>query len=131
MAEFPYTKLNLPKLSAQRVKRSDSSYSCSLRCPDAENRLVTVGHVRDKQEFGPIDFKHDFLEQYPQLKEITVVRKEDRSLVYLTEAAAPTKDQATKAQPTKATKAASTKTPKAASAKAASTKATSSKAKRA
>ena len=89
MAKF--APANLPKLSAQRVKRSDGSYSCSIRCKDEFNRLVTVGHVRDKQEFGPIDFTPNFLEQYPQLKQLTVVRLEDRSITYLPQDAEPTK----------------------------------------
>ena len=118
MAKF--SPADLPKLSAQRVKRSDGSYSCSIRSKDEYNRLVTVGHVRDKKEFGPIDFTPNFLEQYPQLKQLTVVRMEDRSITYLPKEAEPTKTTPAQ-QARQTTKTASSKT-KTASSKARPTK---------
>ena len=118
MAKF--SPADLPKLSAQRVKRSDGSYSCSIRSKDEYNRLVTVGHVRDKKEFGPIDFTPNFLEQYPQLKQLTVVRMEDRSITYLPKEAEPTKTTPAQ-QVRQTTKTASSKT-KSASSKARPTK---------
>ncbi len=41
-----------------------------------------VGQVAHGQEFGPIEFRPEVLEHYPQLKGITVYRQPGRMYVY-------------------------------------------------
>lgn len=80
--EFPIAQLGLPPLVTQRTKRRDGTYRCCVRAKLDGVKYTTVGEVYNNQEYGPISFNISFAESFPQIKEVTVIRTEDRSYVY-------------------------------------------------
>ena len=92
-AEFSTEELNIPSLTAKRVKQSDGGVRVMIAVTpvkwdkELKRPRVTssknVGVVANNQEFGPIVFKEEFLQQYPQLRTVTVLRKESRQYVYI------------------------------------------------
>lgn len=108
--ERPIAELNLPGFIAQRNKRADGTYRCSLRYKlKGTTKCPSVGKVAGNDEFGPIIFNDSFVALYPKLKELTVLRTSDRGYVYLEgalklpedTAKAPAAKPATKKAPTK------------------------------
>lgn len=108
--EHPIAELNLPGFIAQRNKRADGTYRCSLRYKlKGTTKCPSVGKVAGNDEFGPIIFNDSFVALYPKLKELTVLRTSDRGYVYLEgalklpedTAKAPAAKPATKKAPTK------------------------------
>lgn len=108
--EHPIAELNLPGFIAQRNKRADGTYRCSLRYKlKGTTKCPSVGKVAGNDEFGPIIFNDSFVALYPKLKELTVLRTSDRGYVYLEgalklpedTAKAPVAKPATKKAPTK------------------------------
>ena len=91
--EFGTEELNIPSLTAKRVKQADGSVRVMIAVTPVKwdkelkrPRIVSsknVGVVANNQEFGPIIFREEFLQQYPQLRAVTVLRKESRQYVYL------------------------------------------------
>lgn len=69
----------------QRQGKSRYQVRCQL---EEGTNLTVVGRVFADQEFGPISFRMDFVERFPQLKEVTIIRKDDGSLVYLKDTSA-------------------------------------------
>ena len=102
--EHPVAPLGLPGLNAQRNKRNDGSIRYAIRYrSEKTGKFVTIGHIEGGQEVGPIVFKEDFIARFPQLKKVTVLRKDDRSYVYCDHDHAPGKGKAkTKTCATKA-----------------------------
>ncbi|HIV54251.1 MAG TPA: hypothetical protein H9898_00445 [Candidatus Anaerobiospirillum stercoravium] len=102
--EHPVAPLGLPGLNAQRNKRNDGSIRYAIRYrSEKTGKFVTIGHIEGGQEVGPIVFKEDFIARFPQLKKVTVLRKDDRSYVYCDNDHAPGKGKAkTKTCATKA-----------------------------
>ena len=102
--EHPVAPLGLPGLNAQRNKRNDGSIRYAIRYrSEKTGKFVTIGHIEGGQEVGPIVFKDDFIARFPQLKKVTVLRKDDRSYVYCDNDHAPGKGKAkTKTCATKA-----------------------------
>ena len=81
--EQPISNLGLSGFIAQRVQRKDGSYRCTLRCkPKGSDKFIPAGKI-DAGEFGVVSFRDEFIERFPQLKGVTVIRKPDRSYVYL------------------------------------------------
>ena len=81
--EQPISNLGLSGFIAQRVQRKDGSYRCTLRCkPKGSDKFIPAGKI-DEGEFGVVSFRDEFIERFPQLKGVTVIRKPDRSYVYL------------------------------------------------
>ena len=83
--EHALAGLQLPELVIQRQGKSRYQVRCQL---EEGANLTIVGRVFDDQEFGPISFRMDFVERFPQLKEVTIIRKDDGSLVYLKDTSA-------------------------------------------
>lgn len=91
--EFGTEELNIPSLTAKRVKQADGSVRVMIAVTpvkwdkELKRPYVTssknVGVVANNKEFGPIVFRDEFLQQYPQLRAVTVLRKESRQYVYL------------------------------------------------
>ena len=91
--ELGTEELNIPSLSARRTKLADGSLRVLiLVCKSKWNKELkqprvissqNVGVVADNKEFGPIVFKEAFLQQYPQLRDVTVLRKESHKYVYI------------------------------------------------
>lgn len=83
--EHALAGLQLPELVIQRQGKSRYQVRCQL---EEGTNLTIVGRVFADQEFGPISFRMDFVERFPQLKEVTIIRKDDGSLVYLKDTSA-------------------------------------------
>lgn len=83
--EHALAGLQLPELVIQRQGKSRHQVRCQL---EEGTNLTIVGRVFADQEFGPISFRMDFVERFPQLKEVTIIRKDDGSLVYLKDTSA-------------------------------------------
>ncbi len=93
MVEHDLAQLHLPSLTAQRRVLKDGTVryvvlTCSTVWDDYKHRAVithtkAVGVVEDDRAFGRVLFKADFLQEFPQLKEVTVLRKADRHYVYV------------------------------------------------
>ena len=83
--EHALAGLQLPELVIQRQGKSRYQVRCQL---EEGANLTIVGRIFDDQEFGPISFRIDFVERFPQLKEVTIIRKDDGSLVYLKDTSA-------------------------------------------
>lgn len=91
--EFGLEELKVPSFIAQKRKRPNGEIRCAIaigRCvydKETGKRRIegqkVVGVIENSQEFGRIIFKDNFLEQYPQLRNVTVLRKEDSKYVYL------------------------------------------------
>lgn len=91
--ELSTEELNIPSLTAKRVKQADGSVRVMIAVTpvnwdkDLKRPRVTssknVGVVTNNKEFGPIVFRDEFLKQYPQLREVTVLCKESRKYVYI------------------------------------------------
>lgn len=91
--EFSTEELDIPSLSVKRNKLSDGTLRCIVNVTktkwDPEKKRPysaeskTVGVIANNQEYGPIVFKDAFLKQYPQLRNVTVLRKEGRKYVYI------------------------------------------------
>ena len=91
--EFGTEALNIPSLTAKRVKQADGSVRVMIAVTpvkwdkELKRPYVTssknVGVVANNKEFGPIVFRDEFLKQYPQLRKVTVLRKESRKYVYI------------------------------------------------
>lgn len=82
--EHALAELQLPELVIQRNSLGQGKTRHQVRCQlDEAHSLTVVGRVYQDQEFGPISFRVDFVERFPQLKEVTIIRKEDGSIVYL------------------------------------------------
>lgn len=91
--EFSTEELNIPSLTAKRVKQADGSVRVMIAVTPVKwdkelkrPRVISsknVGVVADNKEFGPIVFREEFLQHYPQLRAVTVLRKESHQYVYL------------------------------------------------
>ena len=80
--EQPISNLGLSGFIAQRVQRKDGSYRCTLRCkPKGSDKFIPAGKI-DEGEFGVVIFREEFIARFPQLKDVIVIRKPDRSYVY-------------------------------------------------
>lgn len=86
-----YAELGLPSFRIQKnhTKRRGTEYlvlmsNYTYRQGDKEicQTSKIVGQVAHGQEFGPIEFRPEVLENYPQLKDITVYRQPGRMFVY-------------------------------------------------
>ncbi|HIV55639.1 MAG TPA: hypothetical protein H9898_07620 [Candidatus Anaerobiospirillum stercoravium] len=94
--EFGLEELGIPNLAVKRHKLANGT----IRCYVLETKTVwdpankrakpaytkSVGVIENNSEFGRIIFKDEFLERYPQLREVTVLRKESYQYVYRKEA---------------------------------------------
>lgn len=91
--EFGLDELKVPAFIAQKRRRPSGEIRCAIslgRCvyikETRKRRIVdqkVVGVVENCQEFGRIIFKDEFLDQYPQLRDVTVLRKESGKYVYI------------------------------------------------
>ncbi len=102
--EFSLEDLGIPNLAVKRHKLANGT----IRCYVIETKTVwdhankrakpaytkSVGVVENNSEFGRIIFKEEFLERYPQLREVTVLRKENYKYVYRKGSIQPSVDQA-------------------------------------
>ena len=91
--EFGTEELGIPSLTARRIKQPDGSLRVMIAVApvkwdkELKRPRVTssknVGVVANNKEFGPIVFRDAFLKQYPQLRKVTVLRKESHKYVYI------------------------------------------------
>ena len=91
--EFSTVELGIPSLSVKRAKLPNGGFRASVTVTKAvwdkeKKRPATgpsrnVGVVANDQEYGPIIFKESFLNEFPQLRQVTVLRKEGRKYVYI------------------------------------------------
>lgn len=91
--EFSTVELGIPSLSVKRTKLPNGGFRAIVTVTKAvwdkeKKRPATgpsrnVGVVANDQEFGPIVFKESFLNEFPQLRKVTVLRKEGRKYVYI------------------------------------------------
>lgn len=88
---YNYAELGLPSFRIQKnhTKRRGTEYlvlmsNYTYLKDDQEicQASKIVGQVAHGQEFGPIEFRPEVLENYPQLKDITVYRQPGRMFVY-------------------------------------------------
>ena len=90
--EFGLEDLRIPNLAVKRHKLANGTIRCYVietkTVWDSANKRAkpaytkSVGVVENNSEFGRILFKDEFLERYPQLREVTVLRKESHQYVY-------------------------------------------------
>lgn len=92
MLEHPLSELSLPALVLQRrelKKTKRTYYAVSFKSKveqDGQIRSVTsrpVGEVENDQRTGRIVFNDEALQQYPQLKDVTVYRKGNSDYVFV------------------------------------------------
>ena len=88
---YNYAELGLPSFRIQKnhTKRRGTEYLVLMSnytyLRDGQEICQAskiVGQVAHGQEFGPIEFRPEVLENYPQLKDITVYRQPGRMFVY-------------------------------------------------
>ena len=102
--EFSLEDLGIPNLAVKRHKLANGTIRCYVietkTVWDSANKRAkpaytkSVGVVENNSEFGRIIFKEEFLERYPQLREVTVLRKENYKYVYRKGSIHPNVDQA-------------------------------------
>lgn len=91
--EYSLDKLKIPSLIAQKRTRPTGELRCAIaigKCvynKETGKRSIVgqkvVGVVEGNQEFGRILFKNQFIEQYPQLRDVTVLRKANGQYAYI------------------------------------------------
>ena len=92
MIEHPLSELSLPAIVLQKrtLKKANRTYYAvcfkSKVEQDGQIRTVTsrpLGEVENDQQIGRIVFNDEALQQYPQLKEVTVYRKGHNDYVFV------------------------------------------------
>ena len=92
MIEHPLSELSLPAIVLQKrtLKKTNRTYYAvcfkSKVEQDGQIRTVTsrpLGEVENDQQIGRIVFNDEALQQYPQLKEVTVYRKGHNDYVFV------------------------------------------------
>lgn len=91
--EYGLDKLKVPSFIAQKRTKPSGEIRCAIslgRCvynKETGKRVIVgqkvVGVVEGSKEFGRILFKDSFIEQYPQLRDVTVLRKANGQYVYI------------------------------------------------
>lgn len=93
LREFGLDQLGIPCLAAKRHKLPSGKTRCYITETktewDPDNKRPrpayskSVGVVENNAEFGRIIFKDEFLERYPQVRDVTVIRKQGHQYVYV------------------------------------------------
>lgn len=108
--QYGLEELNVPSFIAQkRVNKTTGEIRCRIalgKCcynKETKKRYISgqkvVGIVEKSQAFGRILFKEEFLEQYPQLRAVTVWRLDNGKYVYTKERIEPEAYQSAYKQP--------------------------------